>query len=65
MSATPAQARHRRPTGRFGTQSRVWIFKDGELRHSFENTAKVMSRLNLMTENGPLDSRCLPAEWRD
>jgi hypothetical protein len=50
---------------RFGTQSRVWIFEDGELRHSFENTAKVMSRLNLMIDNGPLDSRHLPAEWRD
>ena len=50
---------------RFGTQSRVWIFEDGELRHSFENTAKVMSRLNLMIDDGPLDRLRNPAGWRD
>ena len=45
---------------RFGTQSRVWIFEDGELRHSFENTAKVKPRLKLMTDNRPLDTRRRP-----
>ena len=36
---------------RFGTQSRVWILQYGELRHSFENAAKVKPRLKFTVNN--------------